>query len=172
MITTNETKQYKKIEEQPFEFILYINDKIICQRYFNVRDYNPDVIRSYEMKELLENIAGASFGSNSLGIIPNHLKNKTVNYLWENFNPYVKQEQEEIKQNSDKVDNYQFEIKVDKVSVGKTQFSGNIFAPKVRYSVDIKELIPSIMSEIRHYFSQKKYNMVPNYQTVGDIYNN
>jgi hypothetical protein len=168
---TTETTN-KKIQEERFEFILYINDKIICQRYFNIRDYNEEIINSYEMKELLDNIAGGSFQTHSLGLIPNNLKNKTIDYLWDNFNPYVKQEVEDIKQNTDKVDNYQFEIKVDKMTVGKAIFSGNMFAPKVRYSVDIKELIPAIMSEIRHYFSQKKYTKVTNSKGELNIYNN
>jgi len=44
--------------------------------------------------------------------------------------------------------------------VGKSIFSGNLFPPKVRYAVDIKEIIPSIMSEIRAYLSQKNYTNV------------
>jgi hypothetical protein len=35
-----------------------------------------------------------------------------------------------VKNNYDKIDNFQFEIKVDKVSVGKRN-SGNVFPPKV-----------------------------------------
>lgn len=158
---TNTPYQAKKIEEQRFEFSLYINDHIICQRYFNIRDYNEDSINSLEMKELIDNIAGLNNDSiGSLGIIPNHLKNKAVDYLWTNYNPYYSQTEEVIKTTTDKIDNFQFEIKVDKVVVAKTQFSGNLFPPKVRYAVDIKEIIPSIMSEIRHFLSQKNYTKV------------
>ena len=45
-------------------------------------------------------------------------------------------------------------------TVAKSEFCGNLFPPKVRYAVDVREIIPSIMSEIRHYFSQKNYTMV------------
>ena len=60
MSTKNENNatSTNRVEEQRFEFILYINDHIICQRYFNIRDYNEDCLNSYELKELMDNIAG------------------------------------------------------------------------------------------------------------------
>lgn len=159
--TSNQPTVKKAIEEQRFEFVLYINDHIICQRYFNIRDYNEDAIQSLEMKELIDNIAGMNIDSfGTMGIIPSYLKAKAVDYLWNNFNPYYLQIEEGNKNIYEKVDNFQFEIKVDKISVGKAQFSGNVFPPKVRYDVNIKEIIPTIMTEIRHFLSQKNYQKV------------
>jgi hypothetical protein len=157
----NNAQSTNRVEEQRFEFILYINDHIICQRYFNIRDYNEDCLNSYEIKELMDNIAGMNnddFGK--LGIIPKYLKNKSIDYMWDNFNPYFIQKEESGKNIYDKIDNFQFEIKVDKRTVAKSEFCGNLFPPKVRYAVDVREIIPSIMSEIRQYFSQKNYTMV------------
>lgn len=162
MSTKNENhNSTNRIEDQRFEFVLYINDHIICQRYFNIRDYNEDVLKSYDIKELMDNIAGMNnddFGK--LGIIPKYLKDKSIDYLWDNYNPYFVQKEETTKNIFDKIDNFQFEIKVDKMTVAKSEFCGNFFPPKVRYAVDVREIIPSIMSEIRHYFSQKNYTMV------------
>lgn len=161
MNTEKTTLSTKKVEEQRFEFILYINDHIICQRYFNIRDYNEDSVKSLEIKELMDNIVGMNNGDfGYLGIIPKYLKDKSVDYLWNNYNPYFPQKEETIKNIFEKVDNFQFEIKIDKVSVAKSEFCGNFFQPKVRYSVDVREIIPSIMTEIRHYLSQKKYTLV------------
>lgn len=162
MTNTNTTAPVRKYDEQQrFEFSLFINNHIVCQRFFNIRDYNEDVLSSWEMKELMDNIIG-NFQDKSmqLGIIPKHLKDKSVDYLWNNFNPYFFKPEEGAKNIFEKIDNYQFEIKVDKNIVAKAEFSGNFFPPKVRYAVDIKEIIPSIMTEIRHYFSQKNYNKV------------
>lgn len=156
-MTTNTTTP-KKIEEQRFEFVLYINGHIICQRYFNIPDYNEDSIKSLEMKELIDSISGINNGQwGDQGIIPKHLKKKTIDYLWDNYNPYSTQQDETYKSNSDKIDDFQFEIKVDKATVIKTQFSGNYFPPKVRYAVDIKVIIPSIIAQIRQFMSQKNY---------------
>jgi hypothetical protein len=159
--TENNATSTNRVEEQRFEFVLYINDHIICQRYFNIRDYNEDVLKSYDIKELMDNIAGMYNGQyGSLGIIPKYLQNKSKEYLWDNYNPYFIQKEETSKNIFDKVDNFQFEIKVDKKTVAKSEFCGNFFPPKVRYAVDVREIIPSIMNEIRHYFSQKNYTMV------------
>jgi hypothetical protein len=160
-MSTETEKTAKKIEEQRFEFILYINDHIICQRYFNIRDFNEDSLNSLELKELMDNIVGMNNGQyGSLGIIPRYLQNKSKDYLWDNYNPYFTQKEETTKNIFEKIDNFQFEIKVDKNSVAKSEFCGNYFPPKVRYAVDVREIIPSIMSEIRHSLSQKNYNLV------------
>ena len=162
MATTKTTTfDPKKIEEQRFEFILYINNHIICQRYFSIRNFNEDSIHSYEMKELMDEICGVNNGQlGTMGIIPNYLKNKSQDFIWSMYNPYSTNADFPIKNNFDKNDEFQFEIKVDKKSVAKTSFSGGYFPPKIKYAVDIKEIIPSIMAEIREFLSRENYDKV------------
>jgi hypothetical protein len=161
MSDTKFINESKKIEEQRFEFILYINNHIICQRYLNIRDFNEKSVNSYEMKELMDSICGMNNGDfGSLGIIPNYLKGKSKNYLWHNYNPYSEQEEVEYKDIFEKPDDFQFEIRIDKKTVAKSVFSGNFFPQKVRYAVDIKEIIPAIMGEMRYYLSLKEYSEV------------
>lgn len=148
----------KKIEEQRFEFVLYINKNIICQRYFSIRDFNKKSLNSLELKELMDALVGmnnSQFGS--LGLIPAHLKAKSVDFLWKNYNPYYPKKEEAPKNLFEKEDVFDFEIKVDKMTVAQSTFSGNFFPPQVRYQVDIKEIIPMIISEIKTTLSQKKY---------------
>ncbi len=71
--------EIRKPEEQRFEFILYINGNIVCQRYFGVRDYNPSVRDSDELKELMDSLVGMNLVKYSdkhswMGMIPTHLK--------------------------------------------------------------------------------------------------
>lgn len=171
-MTTNTTFTAKKIEEQRFEFVLFINNHIVCQRYFNIRDFNPDILRSLDLKELMDTITGVSNNGimGDFGIIPKFLKNNSVNFLWESYNPYDPQIESGAKNTYEKVDDFQFEIKIDKNVVAQSSFSGNLFQPKVRYAVQIKEIIHSIMAEIRHFFSQKKYNKVEANALLEDIY--
>ena len=151
----------KKIEEQRFEFILYINNHIICQRYFHIRNFNEDSVHSYEMKELMDTICGMNNGQlGSLGIIPKYLKKKSQDVLWSFYNPFAPNYDSPVKNTPDRIDNFQFEIKIDKKSVAKSEFSGNVFPTKVRYAVDIKEIIPEIMAEIREYLSRENYEKV------------
>ncbi len=148
----------KKIEEQRFEFVFYINKHIICQRYFSVRDFNEVSINSLEMKELMDKIFGlGNDGIGPMGIIPHHLKNKSMEYLWKFYNPYNPPKEEPFKNLFEKEDTYDFEIKVDKDIIAQSTFSGNYFPPQIRYQVDIKELIYSIISEIKDVMSRKSY---------------
>lgn len=154
----NKTNNFdpKRIEKQRFEFLLYINDHIICQRYFNIREFNEHSIRSAEMKELMDNICSMNNEWGQMGILPKFLKNKAIDYLWNNNKSYYSSTQ--VNRNIfEKPDNFQFEIRVDEKMVAKSVFSGNFFPPKVRYAVDIKEIIPTIMTEIRYFLSQRKY---------------
>lgn len=162
MTTVTKTSfEPKKIEEQRFEFVLYINNHIICQRYFNIKDFNEESIKSWEMKELMDNLCGMNNGQfGEMGIVPNFLKSKSKDYLWANYNPYSPNQDLNPRNIFEKIDDFQFEIKVDKKTVGKSVFSGNFFPPKVRYAVDIKEIIPTIMNEIRYFLSLKNYTKV------------
>jgi hypothetical protein len=151
----------KKIEEQRFEFVLYINNNIICQRYFHIFDFNEDSIKSLEVKEMMDEITGmhnCKFGS--LGIIPNYLKEKSAQYLWDNYNPYFNQTDETYKAPAKKGDMFQFEFKVDKRVVAASQFPNEFFTLNPKVSVDIREIIPMIMSEIRQTMSRKNYSIV------------
>ena len=47
----------KKVEKTPFEFYLYINENIVCQRYFQMKGYNEKVLKSLELKELIDKVA-------------------------------------------------------------------------------------------------------------------
>ena len=65
-----------------FEFALYINEEvkknekakkpIICQRMFDVKGYNRDVINSVEIKELIDELTGIH--TPTMGIIPKFLR--------------------------------------------------------------------------------------------------
>lgn len=163
----------RKPDEQRFEFVLYINGHIVCQRYFSIKDYNPEVRYSVELKELMDSLAG---GQNTLmyddkhagmGMIPTLLKKKSMDVLWKFYNPHniYQQKFEEGRNNFDKEDHFDLEIKVDKRVIAESRFSGNYFPQQVRYQVDIKEMIPSIISEIRQTLSKKSYT-----QEYADVY--
>ena len=40
--------------KERFQFLLWINDNIICQRYFKIMGFNPDSVGSEELLETLE----------------------------------------------------------------------------------------------------------------------
>lgn len=147
-----------------FEFVLYINENkerdeksrpIVCQRLFNVKNFNKDVIHSIEMKELMDSLVGIS--TEPMGIIPAYLKEISENHMWRNYK-YFRYYAKETGENFKNEDIFTFEIKVDKKVVARSMFSGNWFPTEVRYAVNIKKIIPRIVEEIEYYFSLKEYN--------------
>lgn len=147
----------KKVEKTPYEFYLYINEHIICQRYFQVRKFNNDSLRSYELKEMIDSITA---------FIEEDFKSKTVDYLYSYYNEYAIQLEEEIDRKDiyENEDFFDVEVRVEGKIVAKRRFSGNVYPPKVRYSVNIKELIPEIISRIQESLEQKNYTT-----TYGEV---
>lgn len=152
--------QKKNFEQERFEFMLRINGHPICQRYFDIRNFNEESTHSMEMKELMDRLAGMNNGPiGALGIIPNFLKEKSKDYLWGYYNPWKPQKTEDINRRDifEKEDVFTFEFRVDNRTVAESHFTGNYFPPKVRYQVNIKDIIPKIISEIRQSLSKKRY---------------
>jgi len=61
-----------------FEFVLYINGNIICQRYFSVKNYNKEVKYSMDLKWCVDEC---------VRIIKNDLTEKSRDYLYRQYNP-------------------------------------------------------------------------------------
>jgi hypothetical protein len=146
----------RNVEEQPYEFTLYVNNNIVCQRYFDIHYFNEECLSSLELKDMIDNITGMNH--DGLGIIPTYLKEKSVNHLWENYNPYITDDS--YKSINKKRDQFRFEFKVDKRVVIESTFPNEFFSFNPKVSADIREVIPEIISEIRFSTSQKKYTKV------------
>lgn len=147
----------RDVEKMPYEFILYINNNIVCQRYFNIKNFNQESINSLEIRDVINDCCN---------IVKSDLKQKTFEYLYKYFNPYVEQKLEEIDRRNiyDNEDFFDLEIKIDvdgtRKTVARQRFTGNVYPPKVRYSVDIRELIPKIISCIQSGLSKKNYSEI------------
>jgi len=162
-------------EKCRFEFVLYINEQnkrddnsrrpIVCQRYFDVKDYNKDVLNSMEIKDLADSLTGIH--TETMGLIPNYLKKISKRNCWSEYNPYRVVELEDNNKDMFKnEDVFTLEIKVDKRVVLKSSFSGNWLHTSyiqnendMRYEVNIKKIIPDIIKEIEYYFSRDEYTL-------------
>ena len=129
-----------------FEFILYINGNIICQRFFSVKKYNPKVVRSLEVVECLNYV---------VSLIEEDLKLKSMDYLYSQYNPYKAQKTEDVivEDIYENEDVFDFEIRIDDKPIAIKRFSGNVYPQRVRYSVDIRRLINKIITDIQNMFS-------------------
>lgn len=135
-----------------FEFILRINGNIICQRYFAVKNFNSKTPYSWNIIECLEDC---------VYMIQEQLKDKAVDYLWNQYNPYEKQTEDQINRTPiyDKEDIFDFEIRIDERVVAAKRFTGNVYPQRVRYSVDIRDLIPKIITRVQDTLGQEKISV-------------
>lgn len=141
-----------------FEFVLKLNKDIIVQRFFNVKRFNDKSTRSLFMKSTTDEV---------VGIIRRDILKKSVDHLWLNYDPYgfYYDEEGEIvikdipKYNlNDIKDNFTLTVKVDGRPVSETVFSGyGLCIPvffetgqKIRYIVDIKDSISTIISKLQN----------------------
>jgi len=135
-----------------FEFILRINGKIICQRYFAIKNFNPKIVNSINLMYCI---------NECVEMVQEDLKDKSIDYLWNQYNPYSIQDVEQINRTPiyEKEDIFDFEIRIDEKMVGARRFTGNVYPHRVRYSVDIRDLIPRIINHIQEALSEEKISV-------------
>lgn len=131
-------------ETTKLEFLLTLSGNIICQRFFNVRNYNPDAKFSLELSENIKNISEE---------ISEDLKEKTLEYLHENQN-YFPVFDPSNNDGPDEEEYFKLEIKHnDDVFISRV-FPAHIYHPKVRYSVDIRPKLRRMLGGLSETLSE------------------
>ncbi len=129
-----------------FEFLLTLEGNIICQRFFNVKDYNPVARKSMDMHEYVKNICEE---------ISEDLKIKSSDYLCENQNYILNNENVEDSK-SDQKEYFLLEIKLDDNVFIQRIFPAYLYHPKVRYTVDIRPKLKRILSVLTDILSSEE----------------
>jgi hypothetical protein len=121
-----------------FEFLLTLGKNIVCQRFFNVRDYNSQARRSMDLHEYVKDICEE---------ISHDLKIKTMDYLTENQdNPYGLKSV--TPSENDEKEYFLLVLKLGEDVFIQRMFDSNIFHPKVRYTVDIRPNLKKYLSDL------------------------
>lgn len=156
----------KKYKTHPYEFLFLINGNPIVGRNFPINNFNRESLKSYELKETIDD---------AVGLIQNHFKNKTYNYMDRYYNYFVASTEEQT-ESTDIYENEDFftlQIKVRGRVVCERIFSGNDYPPNVRYDVDIRKIIPKIIEYLQQGLSRKNYTKnLCGYQLDGIFINN
>jgi len=129
-----------------FEFLLTLENNIICQRYFNVKNYNPNGPNSLDIYEYVKNICND---------ISEDLKIKTSDYLCENQDYFLSNDKSEDEESAGK-ENFLLELKLDNRVFMSRVFPAYYYHPKVRYAVDIRPRLREILSKLTDILSSKK----------------
>lgn len=136
----------KEQEITKLEFLMMVNDNIIVQRYFNVRDYNHNVRNSMDFKEYMDSLIES---------LNYQLKMKAVTYLLEN--QYEITNNPSILETSyiDGPEYFNIYLKQGDKLLCHRRFDAKIYPPKIRYTVDIRQTIKIILQELTSLFSSK-----------------
>jgi len=125
---------------QKCEFLLKLEDNIVCQRFFSVRNFNELTTHSldlhYSVTYIVEDII-------------HQLKLKTLFLLDSDY----KENSTELEQ---KEEHFTITIKKGKNVIYVRNFRADLYPPKVRYTVDIRPQISSILRELTQTLSSKK----------------
>jgi hypothetical protein len=138
---------------QKCEFVLKLGNNIVCQRFFSVRNFNDRATQSMDLHYAITEI---------IDDIVDRLKLKTLCLLESNYKENILDEVQE--------DEY-FTITLKKGNkvFYDTIIPASIYPPKVRFTVDIRPQISSILRELTSVLSQKK--VTTNYQDYNLIVN-
>ena len=129
-----------------FEFLLSLEGHIVCQRFFNVRDHVDQARCSMDLHYYIKNICED---------ISHDLKIKSSNYLCENQNYILNMESMESDETKEK-EHFLMEIKLgDDVFIQRI-FPAYYYHPKVRYTVDIRPKLKTILSDLTDILSTEE----------------
>lgn len=133
-------------ESTKFEFLLTMEGNIVVQRFFFVKDYNPIVKKSLDLYECVSNICED---------IEDDLRKKTFEYLTENQNFFSLPEGVEEERDTS-TEHFLVEIKQGNEVFIQRSFPAYVYHPKVRYTVDIRPKIKTILSSLTDTLSVTK----------------
>ena len=129
-----------------FEFLLSLEGHIVCQRFFNVRDHVDQARCSMDLHYYIKNICED---------ISHDLKIKSSNYLCENQNYILNMDSVESDETKEK-EHFLMEIKLGDDVFIQSIFPAYYYHPKVRYTVDIRPRLKTILSDLTDILSTEE----------------
>lgn len=137
------------------EFLLSVNDNIIVQRFFNVRDYNQDAEKSIELYEFIKEFKDT---------FVEYLKEKTFAYMSDNMFEIINNPSILDTSNTDGPEVFNIYLKKDNMTICHRVIDAKMYPPKIRYTVDIRPQLKSVLLGLTDIFSSK--NLTLNYLDV------
>jgi len=128
------------------EFLMMVNDNIIVQRFFNVREFNNEAKNSLELYELLLDFKDD---------IQTQLKIKTVTYMSDNMYEIINNPAILDTSYIDGPEYFNIFIKQNDVTICHRQIDAKVYPPKIRYTVDVRPHLKNLLMNLTDIFSSK-----------------
>jgi len=137
------------------EFLLTLNDNIVVQRYFNVKNYNPKAKSSYTMVEVMGQIKE---------VIHEDLKAKSCYFLLDNYEQILLDSEYLSTSNTDGPESFNMYLKIGDLTICHYGWDAKIYPPKIRYTVDVRPHLKSVLNSLTDIFSDE--NLSYNYLNI------
>jgi hypothetical protein len=131
------------------EFLLTLNDNIVVQRFYNVRNYNPSAAYSVELVDFMRQVEDD---------LVRDLKMKTVMYMMDNQESIYLDPEVLNTSNTDGPEYFNMYVKMGEDKIFHRIFDGKLFPPKVRYTVDVRPSLKNILKGLTDIFSGENFS--------------
>jgi hypothetical protein len=145
----------KDQESVKLEFLMMVNDNIIVQRFFNVREFNNEAKNSLELYDLLREFKDD---------IQTQLSLKTVTYMTDNLYEIINNPAILDTSYIDGPEYFNIFIKQNDVTICHRQVDAKVYPPKIRYTVDVRPHLKNLLMNLTDIFSSK--NLTKKYMEV------
>jgi hypothetical protein len=137
----------ENIDVTKVEFLITLNDNFVVQRFFNVKNFNKDAKNSDDLQDYIKQLSN---------ILQTKLRNKSVVYMLENR--YQIEEDPNVLEtsNTDGPEIFNIILKLGNETICHRIVDAKVYPPKVRYTLDIRPDIKTILRELTDILSGKK----------------
>jgi|TARA_B110000908_G_scaffold86730_1_gene103614 hypothetical protein len=139
----------KNQDSTKLELLMTVNDNFIVQRFFNVRDYNKNAKSSYELYRYMKDFSET---------LTTDLKYKTMDYLSENMYQIMNNPMILETSNTEGPEHINIYLKKDGVTMCHRIVDAKLFPPKIRYTVDVRPHLKSVLYDLTDIFSSQDLN--------------
>lgn len=136
----------KEQESVKMEFLITLNNNIVIQRFFNVKNYNSDAKGSLNLYYYLREFAE---------MFAYDLKMKTVIYMMDNQEGIMEDETVLSTSMTEGAEVFNIYLKVGEMTICHRQIDAKIYPPKIRYTVDIRPQVKTVLKDLTDIFSDE-----------------
>ena len=128
------------------EFLMKVNNNIIVQRLFNIKDYNPKAKSSTDLYNLIKDFKID---------LERELKMKTATYMLDNMYEIMNNPSLLETSYTDGPESFSIYIKEGDMTICHREFDAKIYPPKIRYTVDVRPHLKNLLMSLTDIFSSK-----------------
>jgi hypothetical protein len=137
-------KEQQMQDTTKMEFLLTLNDNIIVQRFYNVKGYNPKARKSLEVAAILKEVAE---------LVENNLKIKSLIYMIDNQDQIITDPEILETSNTEGAEYFNLYVRIGEETICHRIVDAKLYPPKVRYTVDIRPELKTILRGLTDIFS-------------------